>query len=174
MSAALGLLLGDRRRAVLLAVLLLGRGVRRADDGDVDAGREDGQDRRDDELDEEEPARGGSPGVVRLVRAIDATAGSSDAAADAATVFARGFESFQDFFVALYSEPVEKSRRPRHRRDAPVESNKIQSTGSIAPANGLSRRLDFGATSERSHDCRGTLMRTEEPACCPRKSALAS
>ena len=31
--------------------------------------------------------------------------GLSDAAADAATVFARGFESFQDFFVALYSEP---------------------------------------------------------------------
>ena len=60
-SAALGLLLGDRRRAVLLAVLLLGRGVRRADDGHVDAGGEDGQDRRDDELDEEEPARGGSP-----------------------------------------------------------------------------------------------------------------
>ena len=54
MSAALGLLLGDRRRAVLLAVLLLGRGVRRADDGHVDAGREDGEDRRDDELDEEE------------------------------------------------------------------------------------------------------------------------
>ena len=106
-SVALGLLLGLRRRAVLLAVLLLGRGVRRADDGHVDAGREDGEDRRDDELDEEEPARGGTPftSVVRLVRAIDATAGSSDAAADAATVFARGFESFQCFFVALYSEP---------------------------------------------------------------------
>jgi hypothetical protein len=50
----LGLLLGDRRRAVLLAVLLLGRGVRRADDGHVDAGREHRQDRRDDELDEQE------------------------------------------------------------------------------------------------------------------------
>ena len=71
----------------------------------MDAGGEDGEDRRDDELDEEEPARGGSPGGVRLVRVIDATAGSSDAAADAATVFARGFESFQCFFVALYSEP---------------------------------------------------------------------
>ena len=53
-SAALGLLLGDRRRAVLLAVLLLGRGVRRADDGHVDAGREDGEDRRDHQLNEQE------------------------------------------------------------------------------------------------------------------------
>ena len=53
-SAALGLLLGLRRRAVL-AVLLLGRGVRRADDRHGDARGEDGQDRRDDKLDEEEP-----------------------------------------------------------------------------------------------------------------------
>ena len=105
MSATLGLLLGDRRRAVLLAVLLLGRRVRRADDGHVDAGGEDGEDRRDDELDEEEPVCGETSRRCPTRPRHRRDGGSSDAAADAATVFARGFESFQDFFVALYSEP---------------------------------------------------------------------
>ena len=50
----------------------------------------------------DEPMIGTETPAARTARIVVMTSSMSK---KAATVFARGFESFQDFFVALYSEP---------------------------------------------------------------------
>ena len=50
----------------------------------------------------DEPTMGTWTPAARTARIVVMT---SSMRRNAATVFARGFESFQDFFVALYSEP---------------------------------------------------------------------